>query len=111
METRVITNTFWISSDSCIFECFHFKQERVSEINKRTLGKFIIKLCGNEGTRMYRCIDSIEKHPDVNWTNAVLEIYGDDGTPRQITEIKSILLGKSKLDNTPATVPEKSLNL
>ena len=84
------------SYNNCIFECFHFKQERVSEINKRTLGKFIIKLCGNEGAEnttsqkylrrlLQGCIDSIEKHPGVDWTNAVLEIYGDDGTPYQIT--------------------------
>ena len=78
-------------------------QETVTEINKRTLGKCIIKWCGNEGADntssqqylrrlLQGSIDSIEKYPKVNWSNAVLEIYGEDGTPYKIISGK----GKQK---------------
>ena len=53
-------------------------------------------MCGNEGAEntpsekylrrlLQGSIDSIEKHPEVDWANAVLEIYGDDGTPYKIS--------------------------
>ena len=82
-----------------------FSQVEVEgEINKRTLGRFIIKECGHEGAEnteaqqclrklVQGCIDNLQKHPNIDWTNVSLDIWGFNGKQYLIVSGK----GKKRL--------------
>ncbi|KAJ8303207.1 hypothetical protein KUTeg_019603 [Tegillarca granosa] len=66
-----------------------FKTEEVKEIDKRSLGKIIVKYCGNEGnveneskTSLRKLLqassDYLQKESDKVWKNAEIHIYDND---------------------------------
>lgn len=74
---------------------------KVDEINKRSIGKAIIKFCGNEGTQndknkatlrrlMQATISYTEKENSDVWKNAEVKMYDDN------CDVYSILAGDGK---------------
>lgn len=66
-----------------------FTTETVYNINKRSLGKLILKYCGNEGNvenehqkslrgLLQAVIDHLEKEHSMTWRNAEINIYDID---------------------------------
>lgn len=91
--------------------------QEVSVINKRTLGKMIVKHIGHEGVEenknlrrlLQTCIDYLQKEKDSFWENASITIYDEDDNMYKIASGKRKHQFICRLINGEPVIREKGV--